>query len=68
MTGTGKELVSVEVRILNETDAAWLITPGAKHKANWVPKSQVKFEDRHEIKDFHVMQVPEWLAQRAGLI
>ncbi|RJE82974.1 hypothetical protein [Paracoccus onubensis] len=62
------DIITVEVRILNETDKAWLVTPDAKHQAEWVPKSQVEIEDRHEIKEFHLMQVPEWLATRAGLV
>lgn len=62
------DVITVEVRILNETDKAWLVTPQARHQAEWVPKSQVEIEDRHELKDFHEMKVPSWLAQRAGLI
>lgn len=62
------ECVAVEVKILNETEKAFLVTRDKRSNAEWVAKSMVEVEDLHAIREAHVMRMPEWLAIRAGLV
>lgn len=46
------ETVQIPVRVINETDKAWLMTtePFGRRRAAWEPKSRVQIPDCHEIK------------------
>lgn len=46
------DAVEIPVRVLNETDKAWLMTtePFGRRFAHWEPKSLVRIPDRHEVK------------------
>lgn len=59
--------IVIEAEVLHETDMAWLVDTGEvddddKPIGVWVPKSKCDFD---EDGDFHI---PEWLAEKRGLI
>jgi len=55
-----REVVDVEARLVNETDAAYRIHDGKR--TEWVPKSLV------EANDDGTFTMPEWLALEKGFI
>ena len=46
------DIVQIPVRVLNETDQAWLMAaaPFRRSSAYWEPKAKVTIPDRNEIK------------------
>lgn len=62
------EGIEVEVEIVRETEAAWLVSNGDERY--WLPKSQVTpiSDPDPELGDFVAISVPEWLAENEGLV
>lgn len=58
---TENKVVTVEVKLLHETDAAYKVASCLTAKVAWVPKS------RSEL-DGDQLQVEEWLALEKGLV
>ena len=54
------ELVDVPVEVVGETALAWKVDAGGLEPI-WLPKSQVEITDG-------IAAMPEWLANRHGLI
>ena len=60
-------MVEVEVKILNETDKAVLVTVGSRRSGEWLPRSQIEI-DADPFANVATIALPEWLAIRAGLV
>lgn len=56
----GNDIVDIEVFLVRETDAAWLLDDGDE-KPVWIAKSQAEF-------DGEILSLPEWLAMEKELI
>lgn len=57
-----------KIDLLHETERAWLFDtgrkkPDGKPEGVWVPKSQCEYDIENE-----ELQLPEWLAVKAGLV
>lgn len=66
---TGRDYaVEVDVEIRNETDAAWLVRTAPGQDPVWVPKSLCEIDTAHLAQQSHVLTLPEWLANKKGLI
>ncbi|RMC33738.1 hypothetical protein [Paracoccus alkanivorans] len=61
-------IVAVEVRIINETDRALLVTSDKERDAEWVPLSLCEVENRDQIRNTCTLHLPEWKAIQAGLV
>ena len=57
------KMVTIECRIVHETDKALLITCDEKDEC-WLPKSKIKVQDSYPLDQdaLHPILVPEWLA------
>jgi hypothetical protein len=55
------DLIDLALELRHETARAYLIHDG--HKDTWLPKSMVEYDEQDK-----VFTMPEWLAQREGLI
>lgn len=62
------ETVAIDMKIVNETDRAYLATKDLRRNAVWLPKSQVTVEDEFKVQEAHVVHVPVWLAEKNGLV
>lgn len=61
-----KSIVDLTVKLIRETDSAYLVTDDDRNR-EWIPKSQVEFFE--EKKDgVYDLSIPEWLANEKGLI
>lgn len=62
------DAVEIPVRVLNETDKAWLMTtePFGRRFAHWEPKSRVQIPDRNEVKPMHTSVMPRAYALSRG--
>lgn len=54
--------VEIEGTVTAETEGAWLIDIGDELE-HWVPKSQCDWDE-----DQGIMEMPEWLAVKEGLV
>lgn len=56
--------VQVPLRLVDQSDKAWLLTTGAKGAAaKWAPKSEVR---RGVGRDENLFTMPRWLARERG--
>ena len=60
-----KDLVEIQVDIIHDTDAAYLVSDGITE--GWIPKSQVE-EPEFTQSGMAVFEIPEWLAIEKGFI
>jgi hypothetical protein len=66
-------LVDVTLELRYETARAYLVSDDGKTE-HWLPKSQVEYDPTpcgrasHGHSDVHTFTMPEWLAQKCGLI
>lgn len=58
------DLVDVTVKLLHETDRAYLVTDDTENL--WVPKSQCEIEA--DTNGTWTLTLPEWLAQEKGFV
>lgn len=60
--------VQIPVRVLQETDQAWLLTlePYGRRNAYWEPKAAVEIPDLHEIKPMQTARMRREYALRRG--
>lgn len=74
---SGRDLFDVDVELLHETEAAWLVTDGVesaetlfgtvkKPDGVWLPKSQCEMEDNGD--GTWTLTAPEWLLEKKGLL
>lgn len=64
VAGTGgREIVSVEATLQHETAGAWLLEHDEDLPPVWVPKSLCRRGDEPD-----TWLMPEWLAEREGMI
>ena len=72
------EYVEVEVHCLHDTPDSILVVPADKYEADeskisgahkhWIPRSQLGDSVVHEKGDSGSMELPEWLAEKEGLV
>ena len=67
MTKRNHDIVTIQVRRMNETDKAVLVTADAPRNAVWVPKSQVEVHEEAGTS-LVMLDIPEWLAIDKGLV
>lgn len=60
MSGRDEEMVDVDAKLIDESDAAWFISDGFSRA--WIPKS--KCTDNGD----GTFSMPEWIAKDKGLI
>ncbi|MCG7853122.1 MAG: hypothetical protein MIO92_11435 [Methanosarcinaceae archaeon] len=62
------KMVDIDIDgIINSTDLAFLVK--IDDEEIWLPKSQIKFEtDPKNLDTTTLISVPEWLAEKKGLI
>lgn len=68
MTKTKHDIITIKVDLLHETEKAYLFDLGKVDKNKkpigaWVPKSQCEYDEEND-----ELQLPEWLAIKAGLV
>ncbi|MCG6112906.1 MAG: hypothetical protein MEQ74_12080 [Paracoccus sp.] len=62
------DLIPIPLRILNETDGAYLVTQRPHGRDGvWLDKAAVQIPDRNEVKPHHIALVPADLARRKNL-
>lgn len=63
------DLIDVPVRVINETDTAWLVTQRkfGSRACTWLTKAGTSIPTRHEIRPHHIAHVPAALAAKLGL-
>lgn len=61
------EEISIDVHLVHETPAAWLVHEGDPDLAVWIPKSKCQLEDLGR-NDLYRLWIPEWLAMQKDLI
>jgi hypothetical protein len=61
------DVIDLEGKIERETPFAVLFHTGDKDTAVWLPHSQIKVDDTGP-GDVITITIPEWLAEREGLI
>ena len=64
---TKSNVVDLDVQLLRETEKAILVTLDVPDNGVWLPKSQVEIHPEL-IEGILPITVPEWLAQKNGLI
>lgn len=63
------KLVDLELHMHLETDKAILVSEnGDADKAIWLPKSQIEYEDGATPSGYCEVTLPQWLAEKHGLI
>lgn len=67
MTKRNHDIVTIQVRRMNETDKAVLVTADTPRNAVWVPKSQVEVHEE-DGTSMVMLDIPEWLAVDKGLV
>lgn len=65
------DLVDIDVRIVHETEKAWLLNTGEKEF--WIPKSACEVSRKYDAgtggkRSVYTLTVPEWKAQELELI
>jgi len=60
------EMVEVFGTIVAETDEAILLFDGIEEA--WLPLSQIEYDDRNDIGDDFVVEVPKWLTFEKGFV
>ena len=63
------DMVDVPVRVINETDTAWLVTQRrfGTRGGSWLTKAGTSIPTRLEIRDHHIAHMPAALAAKLGL-
>ena len=67
MMGQARDMIEVQVRLLNETNTAWLVTQDARHNAQWLDKAEVEIPDLNEIKPMATARMTRAYAVRKGV-
>ena len=60
-------LVDLDLRLVQETERAVLVTNGGLDDAVWLPNSQCEYEPC-DTGNLHTFTMPEWLAVERNLI
>ena len=70
MSKFGDEADDYTVRLVRETDAAWLVDDGEDSDAVqvWLPKSQCEFPRGCRAGQVVEVTVPNWLAEEMGMM
>lgn len=78
MPKKGSELQDVEVRLIRETEKAYLLTSVETKKTSWFPKSMVdieeetteavKYDENLNVITKHLATMPTWLAETKEFI
>jgi hypothetical protein len=63
------DLIDLEVYIHHETDESVLVSlDGESKKARWIPKSIIEIEPTVKMTKVVTMTIPQWKAEKEGLI
>jgi hypothetical protein len=63
------DLIDLEVMVHAETDEAIKVSlDGNAQKAVWIPKSMIEIERSMKMEDVVTMTVPQWKAEKEGLV
>jgi hypothetical protein len=62
-----REVVDITVKVLHRTARAVLVTDSTEEEGVWLPLSQMEIEPAPRA-GYHIVTLPEWLAQEKGLI
>lgn len=78
MPRKGQELQDVEVRLIRETEKAYLLTSVETKKTSWFPKSMVeieeettgtvKYDENLNVITKYLATMPTWLAEKNEFI
>ena len=69
MNTAAQQLVELEVAVHARTASAVLVSlDGNRHKARWLPRSQVELEPAPGIGRIYTLTLPEWLAIEKELV
>ena len=60
--------VAIDLKILRETDMAFLVTDGGDGDDQWIPKSQIEGDHSNLVGTTTEIVIPEWLAIRKGYV
>lgn len=63
------ETTEITVHLHRQTDKAIHVSLNGKDgSAEWLPKSQITYDERAEVGSVINVEVPVWLAERTGLV
>lgn len=63
------ESCELTMHLHHETAKAYLLSEdGVEKSAQWLPKSQIEILDKNDRNNIVQIKLPEWLAEKSGLI
>lgn len=78
MPKKGSEVLDIEVRLIRETEKAYLLTSVRTKKTSWFPKSmveleeetsgEVKYDENLNVITKYICTMPIWLAEKNEFI